>query len=68
MQGCQKHFLSYFVNSQIWLGLLMDECHLNYITKLMKTRGKKEEENLPSPKEWETLIFFFLSLKINLVL
>jgi hypothetical protein len=46
----------------------MDECHLNYITKLMKTRGKKEEENLPSPKVWETLIFCFGSLKINLVL
>jgi hypothetical protein len=28
-----KNFLSYFVNSQIWLNQLMDDHHLGYITK-----------------------------------
>jgi hypothetical protein len=29
-------FFSYFVNSQLWLNFLMDDCHFGYIAKLKK--------------------------------
>jgi hypothetical protein len=32
-----KILLSFLACSQIWLNLLMDDCHFGYITKLSKT-------------------------------
>jgi hypothetical protein len=46
-------FLSFF-NSQILLNLLMDDCHLSYLTKLPKKhrRQKKKIRNKKQQKAW----------------
>jgi hypothetical protein len=41
-------FFSYFVNSQIWLDQLMDNCHLGYIAKLAPKKKEKRKKSTTS--------------------
>jgi hypothetical protein len=69
--GSQKNLgrfiflLSNFVNSQIWLNHLMEDCHLNYITKFkLKFLFKKIEVHLQFPLKFDFYIYWVSLMEI----